>query len=130
MLNHLKLVLSQYLDLEKDISLDVSVQDSTCAYSEKLDYEFDHCQEQDIGADFVKSNYRDGNFERAVVMSVDGEDMPDIALKKKKSQVAQAIINELSVVDPLHPLVMEAEQEMFFLNLLRSLSGHKVCLRR
>eukprot|EP00945_MAST-04E_sp_MAST-4E-sp1_P000322 g322.t1 len=78
-----------------------------------LDYEFDHCQEQDIGADFVKSNYRDGNFERAVVMSVDGEDMPDIALKKKKSQVAQAIINELSVVDPLHPLVMEAEQEMF-----------------
>ena len=46
-------------------------------------------------------------------MSVVGEDMPDIALKKKKSQVAQAIINELSVVDPLHPLVMEAEQEMF-----------------
>lgn len=33
---------SYYLDLEKDVALKVSVQDTTCSYSEKLDFEFDH----------------------------------------------------------------------------------------
>lgn len=39
---------SYYLDVEKDISLEVSVQDTTCAYSEKLDYEFDHINDSTL----------------------------------------------------------------------------------
>lgn len=33
---------SYYLDQEKDVTLKVTVKDTSCAYSEKLDFEFDH----------------------------------------------------------------------------------------
>ena len=82
------------------------------AFAPMLDYEFDHCQDFETSVDMVSSNYRAEDFERVVVMSVDGDAIPRGAPVQKRSAVAEAIMRELGQIDPDHPLVVEAEEAM------------------
>ena len=44
-----------------------------------IEYDVDHCVDYDTAVELVEQNYRNGNFDRAVVYSLSGTDQPDVA---------------------------------------------------
>ena len=49
-----------------------------------LDYDVDHCVDYDNAVKLVEQNYRNGNFDRVVVYSLDGTDEANLPIKKEK----------------------------------------------
>ena len=70
-----------------------------------LDYDIDHCVDYDNAVELVMQNYRNGNFNRVVLYSLNGTDEADLPLKNEKGPLGEIFLNELGKVDPDHPLV-------------------------
>lgn len=75
-----------------------------------LDYDVDHCVDYDNAVELVEQNYRNGNFDRVVVYSLDGTDEANLPIKKEKGPLGKIFLNELGNVDPDHPLVAQEIQ--------------------
>ena len=81
-----------------------------------IEYDVDHCVDYDTAVELVEQNYRNGNFDRAVVYSLSGTDQPDVAAENEKGPFADIFLNELGKVDPHHPLVAEKLMAEFMLD--------------
>ena len=86
----------------------------------------------DTAVELVEQNYRNGNFDRAVVYSLSGTDQPDVAAENEKGPFADMFLNELGKVDPNHPLVADKLMTEFMLDEdevaegeVRKLKGHQ-----
>ena len=60
-----------------------------------LDYDVDHCVDYDNAVELVEQNYRNGNFDRVVVYSLDGTDEANLPIKKEKGPLGKIFLNEL-----------------------------------
>jgi hypothetical protein len=76
-----------------------------------LDYDIDHSVDYDNAVELVMQNYRNGNFNRVVLYSLNGTDEADLPVKNEKGPLGEIFLNELGNVDPDHPLVEQDVHE-------------------